>query len=93
MVYALYILSFAVYRLHLKGVLLNQETNTFSKSDSLQIAQNPEITNELIEEYTAVDCPDCFDTMVKIYDSDRISYYCENCDLIISERGMHSFVG
>jgi formamidopyrimidine-DNA glycosylase len=92
MVYALYILSFAVYRLHLKGVLLTQETNTSSKSDSLQIAQNPEIPYELTEEHT-VDCPDCFDSMVKIYNSERISYYCENCDLIISEMGMHSFVG
>jgi hypothetical protein len=89
MVYALYILSFVVYRLHLKSVLLTQETNTFSKSDSLQ---NPEIPYELTEEHT-VDCPDCFDTMVKIYNSERISYYCENCDLIISEMGMHSFVG
>ena len=89
MVYALYILSFVVYRLHLKGVLLTQETNTFSKSASLQ---NPEIPYELTEEHT-VDCPDCFDTMVKIYNSERISYYCENCDLIISEMGMHSFVG
>ena len=76
----------------MKGILLTQETNTFSKSDSLQIAQNPEIPYELTEEYR-VDCPDCFDTMVKIYDSDRIRYYCENCDLIISEMGMHSFVG
>jgi hypothetical protein len=92
MVYALYILSFAVYRLHLKSVLLTQETNTFSKSDGLQIAQNPEIPYELTEEHT-VDCPDCFDTMVKIYNSEGISYYCENCDLIISEMGMHSLVG
>jgi formamidopyrimidine-DNA glycosylase len=76
----------------LKSVLLTQETNTFSKSDGLQIAQNPEIHYELTEEHT-VDCPDCFDTMVKNYNSERISYYCENCDLIISEMGMHSFVG
>ena len=31
------------------------------------------------------DCPDCFDTLVKIYSSDRIRYYCENCDLVLSE--------
>jgi hypothetical protein len=35
------------------------------------------------EEQT-VDCPDCFDTMIRIYDSDKIRYQCENCDLIIS---------
>jgi len=86
-------LLFSVCGLQLKSTLLTQETKTFSKVSRLQIAQNPEITNELIEEYTAVDCPDCFDTMVKIYDSDRISYYCENCDLIISEMGVHGFIG
>ena len=92
MVYALYILFFSVYRLRLKSTLLTQKTNTFTKADSLQIAQNPEIPYEQTEEHT-VDCPDCFDTMVKIYDSERISYYCENCDFIISEMGAHSFAG
>jgi formamidopyrimidine-DNA glycosylase len=76
----------------MKSTLLAQETKTFNKVNRLQIAQNPEITYEQIEEHT-VDCPDCFDTMVKIYDSDRISYYCENCDLIISEMGVHGFIG
>ncbi len=66
----------SVYRLHLKRTLLTQDTNTFAKVDSLQIAQNPEIPYEQTEEHT-VDCPDCF----------------ENCDLIISEMGAHSFVG
>ena len=73
-----------MYRLHLKSTLLTQETNTFNKSDSLQIAQNAEIPYEQTEEY-AVDCPDCFDTMVKTYDSDKIRYQCENCDLIIPD--------
>jgi hypothetical protein len=36
------------------------------------------------QEEQIVDCPDCFDTMVKIYDSDRLRYQCENCDLLIS---------
>ena len=70
---------FFVCCLQLEGTLLTQETKTFTKADNLQIAQNPE--SEQIEERT-VDCPDCFDTMVKIYNSDRIRYYCENCDLI-----------
>lgn len=77
----------------MKSKLLTQETKTYNKVNTLQIAQNAEITYEQqIEEHT-VDCPDCFDTMVKIYDSDRISYYCENCDLIISEMGAHGFIG
>jgi hypothetical protein len=35
-----------------------------------------------------IDCPDCFDTMIKIYDSDKIRYQCENCDLIIGENSL-----
>jgi transposase-like protein len=38
------------------------------------------------EEQPLVDCPDCYDTMIKIYDSDKIRYRCENCDLIICAR-------
>jgi hypothetical protein len=76
----------------LKSALLTQETKTFTKADKLQIAQNPESLCEPIEEH-AVDCADCFDTMVKIYDSDRIRYYCENCDLIISEMEVQGFIG
>ena len=89
MVYTLYMFFF-VCRLQLKGTLLTQETKTFTKADNLQIAQNPE--SEQIEEHT-VDCPDCFDTMVKIYDSDRIRYYCENCDLIIPGIEVYGFIG
>jgi formamidopyrimidine-DNA glycosylase len=76
----------------LKGILLTQETKTLTKADNLQIAQNPQSTYEQAQEHT-VDCPDCFDTMVKIYDSDRIRYYCENCDLIIPGIEMYGFVG
>ena len=81
---------FFVYCLQLKGTLLAQETKTLTKADNLQIAQNPE--SEQIEECT-VDCPDCFDTMVEIYDSDRIRYYCENCDLIIPGIEVYGFIG
>ena len=34
-----------------------------------------------------VDCPDCFDTMIKVYDLDKARYQCENCDLTIGEYG------
>jgi formamidopyrimidine-DNA glycosylase len=82
---------FFVCCLQLKGILLTQETKTFTKAHNLQIAQNPENHYEQIEEHT-VDCPDCFDTMVKIYDSDRIRYYCENCDLIIPAIEVYGFI-
>jgi Fe-S oxidoreductase len=39
------------------------------------------------EEELVVDCPECFDTMIKIYDSDKARYQCENCDLTIGECG------
>jgi len=29
--------------------------------------------------------------MVKTYDSDKVTYRCENCDLIISEMSMQGF--
>lgn len=31
----------------------------------------------------SVDCPDCYDTMLKFYDWDRIKYLCENCGITI----------
>jgi formamidopyrimidine-DNA glycosylase len=76
----------------LKSTLLTQETQPIAKADSLRIVQNCETLYVQNEEHT-VDCPDCFDTMVKIYDSDRIRYYCENCDLIIPEIGVYGFIG
>jgi len=33
----------------------------------------------------SVDCPDCYDAMIRFYDWDSIRYVCENCDLIFSE--------
>jgi hypothetical protein len=68
----------------LKSALLTQETKSFNKVDRVQVFQNPESSYEHIEEYT-VDCPDCFDTMIKIYEIDKIRYQCENCDLIIPD--------
>jgi hypothetical protein len=31
--------------------------------------------------WESLDCPDCFDTMLKFYDWDKIRYLYENCDL------------
>ena len=78
--------------MQLKGTLLTQETKTFTKADNLQIPQNPKSSYEQIEEHT-VDCPDCFDTMVKAFGLDKIRYYCENCDLVIPELEVQRFIG
>jgi hypothetical protein len=37
------------------------------------------------ESEESIDCPDCFDAMIKFYDWDSIRYRCENCDLILNE--------
>ena len=83
---------FSVCCLQLKGTLLTQETKTFTKADNLQIAQDPESRYEQIEAHTVIDCPDCFDTMVKTFELDKIRYYCENCDLVIPEIEVQRFV-
>jgi ribosomal protein S27E len=35
-------------------------------------------------EEESLDCPDCFDTMMKLYDWDKIKNVCENCGLTIA---------
>jgi len=32
----------------------------------------------------SLDCPDCFDTTMKLYDWDKVRYRCENCGLTIA---------
>jgi hypothetical protein len=34
-------------------------------------------------EEESIDCPDCYDAMIRFYDWDIIRYRCENCDLIL----------
>lgn len=36
-------------------------------------------------EEESIDCPDCFDAMIKFYYWDSIRYRCENCDLIFGK--------
>ncbi len=74
----------------MKSTLLAQQTIPLTRANNLQVAQTHDSTYVQNEELT-VDCPDCFDTMVKIYDSDKIRYYCENCDLVISEMEVQGF--
>ncbi|HJT50294.1 MAG TPA: hypothetical protein VJ729_19115 [Nitrososphaeraceae archaeon] len=66
------------------GTLLAQQTISLTRENNLQLAQTHDSTYVQTEEPT-VDCPDCFDTMVKIYQADKIRYHCENCDLIIPD--------
>jgi hypothetical protein len=91
MIYTLYISLLRVCRLQLKSTLLTQETKPFNRADSLQIVQNRETLYVQNEELT-VDCPDCCDTMVRTYDSEKIRYYCENCDLVIPEMEAQEFI-
>lgn len=36
------------------------------------------------EEEESIDCPECYDAMIKFYDWDSIRYRCENCDLVLN---------
>jgi hypothetical protein len=66
-----------------KAVILERADNNLEEiADQTPTDLQPELEEELV-----VDCPDCFDTMIKIYDSDKARYQCENCDLAIGECG------
>jgi hypothetical protein len=69
--------------------MLVQERTHSSKADNLQITQTYDIWSE--SEERSVDCPDCFDTMVKVSNYDKVRYQCENCDLVIPEMRMQQF--
>jgi hypothetical protein len=36
-------------------------------------------------------CPECFDKMIRFFDSDKVRYECENCDLVVPEVGVQNF--
>ncbi|MFZ0515345.1 MAG: hypothetical protein WAM14_27355 [Candidatus Nitrosopolaris sp.] len=55
---------------------LTQDVIALEKSLSTTTADN-----QLRE---SVDCPDCYDTMLKFYGWDKIKYLCENCGLTIT---------
>jgi hypothetical protein len=74
----------------MKSTLLTQQTTPPTRTNNLQVGQTYDSTYVQDEEPT-VDCPDCFDIMVKIYGSDKIRYLCENCDLIIPEIAVQGF--
>ena len=68
----------------MKITLSAQCTIPLTRAENLQVAQTHDSIYVQTEEET-VNCPDCFDTMVKMYRTDKIRYQCENCDLIIPD--------
>lgn len=74
----------------MKSTLLAQQTIPLTRANNLRVAQTHYSTYVQNEE-PIVDCPDCFDTMVKIYEIDKIRYHCENCDLVIGDLGAQVF--
>jgi transposase-like protein len=67
----------------LSKTVISQTSSLDKKEDDDLVQQrfmNPE---SKYQEESIIDCPDCFDTMIKVYDSeDRTRYYCENCDYL-----------
>ena len=68
--------------------ILAQKAIILEKADNLEIDQTQgDLQLEQESEELVVDCPDWFDTMIKVYDLDKARYQCENCDLTIGEYG------
>ena len=67
----------------MKGIILTQEA--VRKLDDLEIpTRQMDLQSE--QEELVIDCPDCFDSMIRIYNSeDKLEYQCENCGLTVSE--------
>ena len=70
-------------------MIITQKVVYLEKADNNleEIAQRHGSLQPEPEEEFVIDCPDCFDTMIKIYDSDKLRYQCENCDLTVGECG------
>ena len=54
----------------------SEETSVETKTFRLTDIQRP-------SEEESIDCPDCYDTMIRFYDWDNIRYRCENCDITL----------
>ena len=67
--------------------ILAQKAIILEKAKNLEIDQTQgDLQLEQESEELVMDCPDCFDMMIKVYDSeDKLRYQCENCDLTIGE--------
>jgi hypothetical protein len=67
-------------RMKLKSVILRHRT-VASEENSVEATTS--WLTDIQQEEESIDCPDCFDAMIKFYDWDTIRYRCENCDLIL----------
>jgi len=53
---------------------LKRATLCYNTITSEAEGRQPECEDE------SIDCPECYDTMIRFYDWDSIRYVCENCD-------------
>ena len=65
-------------RMKLKSAILRYRTVASEEKTSRLTG----IQRESEEE--SIDCPDCYDAMIRFYDWDIVRYRCENCDLILN---------
>jgi predicted RNA-binding Zn-ribbon protein involved in translation (DUF1610 family) len=56
---------------------------TIDSQESSSEAKTSRFTDIQPESEESVDCPDCFDAMIRFYDWDTARYLCENCGLTI----------
>jgi predicted RNA-binding Zn-ribbon protein involved in translation (DUF1610 family) len=55
-------------------------------------AKTSRFTNIQPESEESIDCPDCFDAMIRFYEWDTTRYLCENCGLTIpTSNSFHRF--
>ena len=70
-------------RMKSKSVILRYRKVT-SEESSVE-AKTSWLTDIERESEESIDCPDCYDAMIRFYDWDTIRYRCENCDLVLNE--------
>ena len=68
--------------------MLTQQIITLLTIDNLQTIPANSHEPCLENEEPVINCPDCFDTMIKMYYSDKPRY---RCDLVIGEIGVEVF--
>jgi hypothetical protein len=66
----------------LKSAILRYRT---VPSEETSVAKTSWHTDIQPESEESIDCPECYDAMIKFYDWDSIRYRCENCDLMLNE--------
>jgi hypothetical protein len=66
-----------------KSVILRYRT-VASEETSVE-AKTSWLTDIQRESEESIDCPECYDAMIRFYDWDSIRYRCENCDLVLNE--------